>query len=453
MSTDTVVRVDPKTLLVGANVRKEVNLDKAFVDSIKETGVLTPISAYESPEGLVVVDGQRRTLAAVDLAIETVPVWVTVAPSEQERIVGQVVVNERRSDLTLTDAIAAVQELALFNVKAPAIAKVTGLEKEFVQKAVSVGSSKAATKALKQEQLSFDSAVLIAEFDEFPEQQKQLLELKQDWQVREAATKFRRERQTLAVEEALRAAGVEVIKEPDYYQSDPIPVRDLYTDKKLTKDLDEVPHEKLVELAGDGLCGYAVLSYESGVPEMAPAYAVRGWAGRGLFTHQHRATGKAELTPEDKEAAKQERRVARERTKAWVEVAPLRMEFLQGLVARKTMPKGWEPFVADRLLHSAGSYSTSQLRMMIAILKLKESSDSYSFRGVVQKYLEGNPAKALQVMLAVELGCVEGGFEFDRKGWEHRDTKEYLIRLEGWGYVLSEPELLVVGRKKPKAAA
>lgn len=142
--------------------------------------------------------------------------------------------------------------------------------------------------------------------------------------------------------------------------------------------------------------------------------------------------------------------MARERTKAWREAIPARVEFLQGLVARKTMPKGWEPLIAQRLLDNSGSYSTSQLRMILVILKLKEDGDSWSLRSVIEKHLEKAPTRAPQIMLAIELGCVEGGYDFDRKGWDQKETKGYLERLMSWGYELSEAELLVVGKKAAK---
>lgn len=455
MSAGQVVQVDPATLLVGPNVRKEVSLDAEFKSSIKDRGVLVPITAQETPDGFVVIDGQRRTLAAVDAGVKTVPVYVTAAVTEKDRIVDQIVVNLHRDNVQESDAIAAVQELALFDMKVPAIAKASGLPKRLVEKAVAVGSSKAASKVMKAGQLSFDSAVIIAEFEEFPAEQKMLLALKQDWQIREEGTKLRRARLLAAMEAEIAAAGLPMIKEPDYSASDPIAVSRLYVDEKKQKPLGDETHERLVELAGDGLCGYASFEWVEGEQRPVIRYAVKGWKDRGLFSYYGNDADAKPTTPEDIEAAKQERRAAREATKAWVEATPARIEFLQNMVAKKTMPKGWEPYVVGRLLDdgSNGTSGTAQWRMAIAILKLKESPDAYSLRGVISAHLIKAPTHALQIALAVWLGSVEGGFEFDRKGWSQSGAKKYLEQLEAWGHVLSEAELAVVGRKKGKAAA
>jgi hypothetical protein len=91
---------------------------------------------------------------------------------------------------------------------------------------------------------------------------------------------------------------------------------------------------------------------------------------------------------------------------------------------------------------------------MLAFLQLEQGKDSYSLRAVIEKHLQAQPTRAAQIMLAVELGCVEGGGDFERKGWggtwEHgvAGTAAYLTRLDGWGYKLTEIEQLVVAEAK-----
>ena len=48
-ATTTLEMLDPKTLTVDANVRKEAGLTKEFVSSIKEHGVLVPVVAHLGP--------------------------------------------------------------------------------------------------------------------------------------------------------------------------------------------------------------------------------------------------------------------------------------------------------------------------------------------------------------------------------------------------------------------
>ena len=49
-NTMELVEVDPGTLIVGANVRLDPNVDKQLVASIRERGVLQPIVAYRASE-------------------------------------------------------------------------------------------------------------------------------------------------------------------------------------------------------------------------------------------------------------------------------------------------------------------------------------------------------------------------------------------------------------------
>ena len=60
-----LVHLDPNSLHVGDNVREYANLNKPFLDSIAEHGVMVPITAIRRPDGVVEVrNGQRRTVGA-----------------------------------------------------------------------------------------------------------------------------------------------------------------------------------------------------------------------------------------------------------------------------------------------------------------------------------------------------------------------------------------------------
>lgn len=148
MTTDTIVRVDPKTLLVGPNVRKEVTLPSEFVASIKEHGVLVPIVAHETPDGLDVVDGQMRTLAALEVGLSEVPVFIRAAVDEKDRVVDQLVVNRERTSLSRSEEVAAVKQLTLdFKMSAADVAKKLGVTKKNVDHAAKIGQSEVATRS------------------------------------------------------------------------------------------------------------------------------------------------------------------------------------------------------------------------------------------------------------------------------------------------------------------
>ena len=443
----SVEMVDPRTLLVSANVRKDVVLLPSFLESVREHGVLVPIVVDRTPAGFEVIDGQRRTLAAVEVGLADVPVWVTVPlENDQERIIEQLVVNMHREDVSEKDTRDAISDLALFDMKVPAIAKKLGVDPKFVEQSVVVGKSAAAKELLASETVRFDMALTVAEFEGEPEKQKSLLELianDRQWDVRARAQEFHDAAEAAPLITALEDNGLPVIQEPDYNQSDPQSVSRLYKDKKMTQQLSGLLHEEIVALAGDGLCAFVHFTWEGQKRVPAIGYAIKGWEARGLFSRYSGGVSMA-TTPEEVEEEKVARRTAREITKRWVAASALRMEFLQDLVKRKAMPKGWEPLVIARLLDGNIS-GAGPWRMTLAILGLTEGADSFSQRGMVEKHLAKSPTRALHIGLAAYLGNVEGGFEFDRKGWFQDGTQPYLLQLEKWGYVLSDVERTAAG--------
>jgi ParB family transcriptional regulator, chromosome partitioning protein len=109
-----VEQVDPTTLLIDVNVRTETVADKDFIASVKDLGILQPIRAVRTPEGALRVEtGHRRTLAAIEAGLATVPVLVVAdEPSDDagavERIVRQYAENEHRTGLSTTDLLMGV---------------------------------------------------------------------------------------------------------------------------------------------------------------------------------------------------------------------------------------------------------------------------------------------------------------------------------------------------------
>src|SRR6478735_10715753 len=72
-----IEQIDPTTLVVDTNIRTSAPIDKGFVDSIAANGVLTPILAWRDVDGTVKVRaGQRRTLAAREAGVASVPVFI-----------------------------------------------------------------------------------------------------------------------------------------------------------------------------------------------------------------------------------------------------------------------------------------------------------------------------------------------------------------------------------------
>ena len=172
-TTEAVIEhVDPTTLVVDANVRTEASVDRAFVASIKERGVIQPVLATRDSAGVLHVrDGQRRTLAAREAELTSIPVYVIATDAagdaaEVERITDQLIANEHRADLTSTQRVQAAQQLIALNVSRTKIGKVTRLgSTKAVDAAVAVAGSEAGINGLAWG-LTIEQAAILAQFED-----------------------------------------------------------------------------------------------------------------------------------------------------------------------------------------------------------------------------------------------------------------------------------------------
>jgi ParB family transcriptional regulator, chromosome partitioning protein len=164
--------VDPRTLLVDTNVRNDVRLDDDFVASIKELGVLVPITAVRTSAGEIRVRfGHRRTLAAIDAGRTSVPVEIIGTEGEDdaaqvERIITQHAENVHRAGLTASEKVDVVAQLSAFGVPAGEISKKTRIQATDVAAAVTVAKSELAKAAAdRYEYLTLEQAAAVAEFE------------------------------------------------------------------------------------------------------------------------------------------------------------------------------------------------------------------------------------------------------------------------------------------------
>jgi ParB family chromosome partitioning protein len=106
------VEVDPTTLEFDANVRTDMCLDRGFLSSLRERGVLEPIVCYhrDHDHTLVVLHGHRRTLAVVQAARSVVPVHVVARPQEVHRVIDQMSEHRHRAGLTAAEDAAWIAQ-------------------------------------------------------------------------------------------------------------------------------------------------------------------------------------------------------------------------------------------------------------------------------------------------------------------------------------------------------
>jgi len=164
--------VDPRLLLVDANVRIDARLDAAFVQDIAERGVRQPITAHPTADGrLRVKTGHRRTLAAIQARRATVPVLVGPDEgSDVDRVVDQWAENEHRLGLTAAERVGVVEQLTAFGLSAAQVAKRLKVKRTVVDAAITAaGSDLARAAAQRYDALTLEQAAVLAEFDQDPD--------------------------------------------------------------------------------------------------------------------------------------------------------------------------------------------------------------------------------------------------------------------------------------------
>jgi ParB family chromosome partitioning protein len=446
-TTLTVEQIDPAELLVDANIRTVTALDKDFLASVRDLGVLVPVVAVRTSDGAIRVRyGHRRTLAAIEAKRESVPVIVTGGDDADEiaRIVSQWHENEHRAGLSTGDKLAAVEQLALLGLSPAQIVKRTKARKADVTHALAAAGSELAKGAAgRWEFLTLDQAAAVAEFDSEPDIAKALIAAAKDGDgsfahVLQRARDDREEAAQVAVLiEQLAAASVTVVDRPDHSNSDIKRLEELVTDKG-----------KTITEAGHAKCPGHAAFIERGWRGVRPVYACIGFNEHG---HQDRyaARGRAGTATPLPEEAREQRRQVLAHNRAWRSAETVRREWLSAFLTRKTAPKGASAYVAGELTRGGHELRKAFERghaLAATLLGLTEASGPRdALAGLADKATE---PRAQLVSLALVLAAVE-----DSTGphsWRSpSDTvHRYFTFLAANGYTLSEVEKLAAGKEK-----
>ncbi|MDO5737524.1 MAG: ParB N-terminal domain-containing protein [Propionibacteriaceae bacterium] len=244
--------LDPATLTVDTNVRKDAALTPEFVASIKEHGVLVPVVGHRAEDGTVhVLMGQRRTLAAVDVGLASIAVHVVARPEEADRLATEVVENDHRRALTDNDRAEAYHQLSLLGVSPSKIARRMGAKKALVETALRVKGNDRAAAALAAG-ITLEQSAVIEEFSDDAEGAAKLeaIATENPGNFAHWAQRMRddRERAALVAEATAEAveAGLIVVSEDPNGWGYSGPAASLY-------DLTTADGEKLTEFDADGV--------------------------------------------------------------------------------------------------------------------------------------------------------------------------------------------------------
>lgn len=422
--------IDPVTLTIDANVRADVQLDKAFLASIKEHGVIQPVVAHRTQDGGVhVLCGQRRTLAAVETAQPLIPVYVVDSLTEADRLAKQVVENDHRQALTDHDRAEAFHQLSLLGVSATQIARKTGAKKTIVESALKVRANDTATAALAKG-MTLDMAAVIEEFtgDEDAITALEQVAAENPHSFDHTAQRLRDDRKRAAlIAEAsteAEAQGMKILGAEVTYWDYKGPVANI-------RDLRTAEGEPLtVEDADAAHVGW---SYTGNV---SVSYFNTDWNAAGFTKPGAARSGK--MTEEEKA----ERRTVIENNKAWDAATTVRVQFVKNLLKARTAPKGALKFISQ----SMGAYGYT-----VADGLSKHSGFAAELLGAEDDFgalatITGKPTARHETNV---LAVVLAGFErsLSRASWRDPSStaKHYLNQLTDWGYTLSDVETIITG--------
>jgi ParB family transcriptional regulator, chromosome partitioning protein len=439
-----------------------VALDKAFVASIKEHGVLQAITGTRDEDGTIRVRyGQRRTLAAIEAGLAAVPVMVvTTSADEAVRIVQQLGENDHRSDLTPADRLGAYEQLAALGLSAAQITRRTRRPKAEVDAALTVTGSELAARAVGRfEFLTLDQAATIAEFDHDGEAVKVLTVAAKEGQFDHVAQRLRddrdRDQARAALTEELIGQGVSVVEQPAY---DDASVRPLY---RLAAAIGGKPFEVESHAGCAGHAAYVTVSphwteddtgREVRAYEAEPTFVCAQWKAVGhVDTYARGSEAKpkaADMTPEQREQAKAERRDVVDSNKAWDAAEPVRRDWVAQFLTRKTAPKGTAAFIAH-MVTQHGEAVTGVGGDHLAAQWFGLTPGTYgTSSGWATLIDKGADARAT----VIALGRLLAGCEKDtsRVSWRRVNprTSAYLRFLAANGYELSDVEQRAAGPTK-----
>ncbi|MFV9455000.1 ParB/RepB/Spo0J family partition protein [Rhodococcus sp. NM-2] len=460
-AAEELVHLHPDEIVLEPNARTTVDPDELaeLTESLREHGVLLAIKAIRYADGTIRVrDGQRRTLAARDAGLASIPAHVTpdTAHSDKERgiqrIGQQIAANDHRTDLTAGQRAAGIAEMLDLGASITKVAKAVQLPRDQVEALAAVGVSRTACERLDSQQLSLEHAEVVAEFDAAGDDEAvaELLS-RHCWNYRYTAERLRRDR----AQRAARAEAALPFAEWGYtiLDAQPKPTDHITLANLRTSDGEPVTAEHTTEhpeLWGVWLEENETHDRNHGdddtaetSPEWAPEYV--------LLDPSTLDQNGFELAPEDaaaQDAERQERRRVRELNKLAEAATTVRRDFLRTtLLARKTPPKNAAAWVAATLatdMQLLGEYRTDeQVRDLLGITGYDTGKE------VADMTDKASEARAHVLTSALVVAAMEGRMVKD--GWRHRPrgAAAYLEMLAANGHELTDVEQAIAGRLDP----
>ena len=444
-ATPTLEMLNPATLTVDINVRKDAALTADFIASIKEHGVMEPVIAHRKDDGTVhVLMGQRRTRAAVEAARGTIPVMIINSPEEAERIVTQVVENIHRAELTEADEADAYHQLSLIGVSAAVIAKKTGRTKTTVESALKAKSTDTGTTALGKG-YTVEEALILAEFEDDADATEELESVIRDEAdmllhvTQQLRDKRDRAAALAALTAELEAAGNTVVEAG--YDGD--------SENARVTSLNRPDGEPATDEDANAV---AITTSYNGTHSTVPVIA--GWKELGYtLRYSGYGTSSAPKGPMSEEQ-KAERKTLIENNKLMQSATTVRREWVKILLTRKQAPKGWQYFTVHAITHHSETASGYEGKVAAEMIGTKfEESNQWAWNPL-RDHVAKTTARPEFALIALICAGYEKTIAKDSWRSPSQTHRDYLNQLVTWGYTASEVEQIIIDSdQKTEAAA
>lgn len=511
-TTPELLHLDPTTIEIGENVRLDPRLDRDFLASIEAHGVLAPVTAVRLADGSVALrDGQRRTQAARQLGVPTIPVYVHPAEGDEaalrtHRVIEQIVLNDHRAKLTEAERARGINQLLLEGVSPTKVAKELSTTKDTVAAAKVAIDSQTAMSALDTGQLNLMEATSFVEFDGDDAAQAELIKVAGTDQFDHRVAQLRAEREDRRRYEEtaalFTAKGYTVLdRRPGWGDKAYIPTNylrdaqgehltretiaamepqhwavvldseEVFVDVETGEPVDErdIDFATADDPSLEPDEGYRHIRTVTETTAWSPEYyccnprgagvTMPDWAARQYGFDADRladasdpegAVERERARQEEAEKERAERRKLIALNKLGEAAAIVRREWVRDkLLSRKTAPKGAALYLAEALVTRPDLFNDYHGQKLAP--ELLGLADNETPKMAVAKLPATGDGRAQVILLGMVLATTEARTAKDAWRGPQDITKTYLRFLEDNGYTLSDIEQVILGKRKADA--
>jgi ParB family chromosome partitioning protein len=509
-ATPELLHLHPNEIEIEDNVRLDHRLDRDFLASIEEHGVLVPVLAVriDGQDKPFVREGQRRIQAARHVGLTSVPVYVRTLDRADtavrtQRVIEQIVANDHRAPLTEAERARGINQLLLDGVSPTKVAKGLSTTKDAVAAAKLAIDSEKAMSALDTGQLNLVEATSFVEFDGDDAAQAELIKVAGTDQFDHRVAQLRAEREDRRRYEDTAASfttkGYTVLdRRPGWSDNGYIPTNylrdaegkpltdetiaamdpkhwavvleseEVFLDVETGEAVDE--HDIDFDTAEDPTLepaeGYRHVRTVTETSAWSPEYyciipggagvTMPDWAAQRYGFDADRladasdpdgAADRERAREEQAEKERAERRKLIALNKLGEAAATVRREWVrEQLLSRKTAPKGAALYLAEVIVTRPDLFNDYHGQKLAP--ELLGLADNESPKMAVAKLPATGDGRALVILLGMVLATTEARTTKDAWRAPQDITKTYLRFLGENGYPLSDIEQVILGKRK-----